>query len=95
MARISAALLAILAASAVHVVYAGIRPNGGLQYPGITGVIPACVCYPSPVLITSHQEHAMQSAFSALYGHGLLRRNRLLTSLITSSPKSLHSPPFT
>ncbi len=67
MARTSAALLAtaILAASAVHVVYAGIRPNGGLQYPGITGVIPACVCCPSPVLVTSHQEHTMQSAVVA------------------------------
>lgn len=46
MARTSAALLvtAVLAASAVHLVHAGIRSSTGLQYPGITGVIPACVC---------------------------------------------------
>ncbi len=50
MARTSAAALvaaAVLAASAVHLVYAGVQSTTGLQYPGVTGLIPACACTPN------------------------------------------------
>ena len=44
MARPSGAALlaaAVLAASAFHLVYAGVQSTTGLQYPGVTGLIPA------------------------------------------------------
>ena len=94
MARTSAALLAtaILAASAVHVVYAGIQSTTGLQYPGITGVIPACVRSMTPpafaALRANHEEELLLHSYSLL---DAVAAGCLLMSLLEFSSRCLEA----
>ena len=47
----AAALTALVSACLLGCVSAGVQMDSGLQYPGITGTIPACAPTAAPVLI--------------------------------------------